>query len=130
VPKGGYTLIDEKNPDVIIIATGSEVSIALSATEKLKEKKIKAKVVSMVSYEIFIKQEKKYRDSILIPGVKKLVVEAGSPVFWQAVIKNEGEVLGVEKFGASAPGGVVMGKYGFTVENIIRKAELILGKGQ
>ncbi|MCE5301406.1 MAG: transketolase [Spirochaetia bacterium] len=123
VEKGGYALNDEQKPEIILIATGSEVHPALAAAEKLKEKKIRARVVSMPSYEIFMKQPQAYRDAVIPPKNKKrLIIEAGSTSFWRGLAGDEGDVLGVDTFGASAPGKIVMEKYGFTVENVVAKA--------
>jgi len=128
--KGAYCLEDcTGKPDILLIATGSEVHLAIGAQAKLSEKSIKARVISMPSYEIFMKQPQQYRDSIIPPAVKKrLIIEAGSTSFWRELAGEQGDVLGVDIFGASAPGKVVMEKYGFTVENTVEKALKILNK--
>lgn len=126
--KGAY-ILEEKAaaPDILIIATGSEVHLALAAAEKAGEKGIKARVVSMPSYEIFMRQDKDYRDSVIPPGMKKrLVIEAGATAFWRGLAGDNGDVLGIDNFGASAPGKIVMEKNGFTVENVISKMNKIL----
>ncbi len=119
--KGAYILEDcAGKPEVILIATGSEVHLAASAQVKLKEKGIKTRVISMPSYEMFMNQPQQYRESIIPSNVKKrLIIEAGSTSFWRALAGEQGDVLGVDTFGASAPGKVVMEKYGFTVERVL-----------
>jgi transketolase len=125
--KGGYCLADcAGKPDVLLIATGSEVHLAMGAQEKLFAKGIKARVVSMPSYEIFMAQPDAYRESIIPAAVKKrLIIEAGSTPFWRGLAGDAGDVLGIDIFGASAPGRVVMEKYGFTADNVAAKAEAL-----
>jgi transketolase len=122
--KGAYILSPSKTEaQVILIATGSEVSLALAAQEKLAEKNISSSVVSMPSVELFDAQPKEYRDKILPPSIKaRLAVEAGSPKGWREYVGDEGDIIGINHFGASAPGPVVMEKYGFTVENVVKHA--------
>jgi transketolase len=129
--KGAYVLADGKgkNPDIILIATGSEVWLALGAREELAKEKIQARVVSMPSWELFERQPKEYRESVLPPAVRKrLAVEAGSPMGWHKYLGDEGDILGITKFGASAPGDVVLKEYGFTVANVVRRAKALLEK--
>lgn len=128
--KGAYILADtEGTPDVIIIATGSEVHISLSAMEKLLEKGIKARVVSMPSIELFKENPKEYRDEVLPPAVKnRVIVEAGISMGWEKYAGEKGIIIGIDTFGVSAPGGAVMKKFGFTVENIIEKVINLIGK--
>jgi transketolase len=130
--KGGYCLADcAGKPDVLLIATGSEVHLAMGAREKLFAKGIKARVVSMTSYEIFMAQPDAYRESIIPAAVKKrLIIEAGSTPFWRGLAGDAGDVLGIDIFGASAPGKVVMEKYGFTVDNVVAKAEALFKPGR
>jgi transketolase len=130
--KGGYCLADcAGKPDVLLIATGSEVHLAMGAREKLFAKGIKARVVSMPSYEIFMAQPDAYRESIIPAAVKKrLIIEAGSTPFWRGLAGDAGDVLGIDIFGASAPGKVVMEKYGFTVDNVVAKAEALFKPGR
>jgi transketolase len=131
VLKGGYIIKEAGGaPDMIIIATGSEVHLALESAEKLEQKGIKARVVSMPSYEIFMRQDDNYRNSVLPPYMKRrLVIEAGATAFWRGIAGDKGDVIGVDRFGASAPGSVVMEKYGFTTENVLEKAMKILKNG-
>ena len=126
--KGAYILSPSKTEaQVILIATGSEVSLALAAQEKLAEKNISSSVVSMPSVELFDAQPKEYRDKILPPSIKaRLAVEAGSPKGWREYVGDEGDIIGINHFGASAPGPVVMEKYGFTVENVVKHALVLI----
>jgi transketolase len=126
--KGAYILADTADKaEIIIIATGSEVHLALASHDKLTEKGIKCRVVSMPSYEIFMEQSCEYRNHIIPAEIKKrIVIEAGATAFWRGLAGDMGEVIGVDKFGASAPGNVVMDKYGFNVNNVVEKAMLLL----
>jgi transketolase len=128
--KGAYILADtEGTPDVIIIATGSEVSISLTAKEKLLEKGIKARVVSMPSIELFNENPKEYRDKVLPPAIKnRVIVEAGITMGWEKYAGEKGVIIGIDTFGASAPGGTIMKKFGFTAENIVEKVMGLVGK--
>ena len=126
--KGAYILSDsDGEPDIILIATGSEVHLILEAQEKLKEDGIKARVVSMPSWSLFDKQSAAYRESVLPKHIRKrLAVEAGSPVGWLKYVTDEGDVLGIERFGESAPGDEVMKEYGFSVENVVKRSKALL----
>ncbi len=126
--KGAYVLADcDGKPDIILIGTGSEVHIILEAKARLLEKGVAARVVSMPSWELFEKTSQKYKDRVLLPDVQtRLAVEAGSPMGWCRYVGTSGAVIGINSFGASAPGGIVMEKYGFTSEHVVEKAlELI-----
>lgn len=115
-------------PDLMLIATGSELHLALAAQDELALQKVHASVVSMPCWELFDMQSQEYRDSVLPPQVtKRLAIEAGSPLGWHKYVGTAGEILAVEQFGASAPGEIVLREYGFTVENVIRKAFALLG---
>jgi transketolase len=129
--RGGYILADAEGgaPEVILIATGSELSLAVEARLKLLEQKVRARVVSLPSWELFDEQPQDYRDQVLPPGVTaRLAVEAGSPQGWHRYVGSGGGVLAVERFGASAPGDVVLREYGFTVENVCKLALAQLGR--
>jgi transketolase len=128
--KGAYVLSDcDGKPDIILIGTGSEVHIILEAKTRLLEKGIAARVVSMPSWELFEKTSQKYKDRVLLPDVQtRLAVEAGSPMGWCRYVGTSGGVIGINSFGASAPGGIVMEKYGFTSEHVIEKAMELLKK--
>lgn len=122
--RGAYVLSDTDGaPDLIIIATGSEVHISLDASEALLEKGIKARVVSMPSKELFNESPQDYKDSVLSPEVKnRIIVEAGISMGWEGYAGDNGIIIGIDRYGSSAPGGTVMAEYGFTAENIIEKA--------
>ncbi|MGV8993905.1 MAG: transketolase [Flavobacterium sp.] len=126
--KGAYILSDSEGaPDIILIATGSEVQLIMQAQIELKKDKIQARVLSMPSWNLFDKQDCAYREKVLPKGIRKrLAVEAGSPVGWMKYTTDDGDVIGIEKFGESAPGEVVMKEYGFTVENVVKRAKALL----
>jgi transketolase len=129
VSKGAYTLFDSAGtPDLILIATGSEVHLATEAYNKLTNQGIKARVVSMPSVEIFNEQDDAYKVSVIPPNVKKrLVIEAGSSVGWWKLAGDEGDVIGVDMFGESAPGNIVFENYGFTMEHVVARSLQLLG---
>ena len=127
--KGAYVLADAPNgkPDIILIGTGSEVSLVVAAREKLAEQKFNARIVSMPSWELFNAQSKEYRESVLPASTRaRLAVEAGLPMGWHRYVGDGGDVIGIERFGASAPGNLVMEKYGFTVNNVVERALTLL----
>ena len=126
-PKGAYVLSPaEGEAKVIIIATGSEVELALKAQAVLKEDGIQASVVSMPSWDLFDAQDEAYKASVLPAGVAKFAVEAGVPYGWSRYTGCEKRVLGITTFGASAPGDTMMKEYGFTVENLVAKIKATL----
>jgi transketolase len=126
--KGAYILSDsEKEAQIILIGTGSEVCLLMDAQEKLKEQNIAARVVSMPSWELFEKQSKEYKEKILPAKLKKrLAVEAASTLGWHKYVTDEGDVLGMTTFGKSAPAEDLFKLFGFTVENIVEKAKALL----
>jgi len=129
VPLGGYILADSPTsgrPDIVLIATGSEVQLALDGRERLAAGGVHARVVSMPSTSLFAAQSDDYRERILPTGVPLLVIEAGSPVGWQSFVGPRIAVIGIDTFGSSAPGPVVMEHYGFTAENVCRQAHRVL----
>ena len=122
--KGAYVLVEADKPDVLLLATGSEVSLAMGACEKLAADGISARVVSMPCWELFEKQSKEYKDSVLPPNVKARVgIEAGVEQGWNKWLGEEGIFIGMSSFGASAPGKVCFEKFGITVENTIAAAK-------
>jgi transketolase len=128
---GAYVLadVDVGSPDVILIGTGSEVSLRVSARETLKGFGVKARVVSMPSWSLFEAQGDSYRESVLPRGIKKRVtVEAASPIGWHRWAGDEGSVIGLERFGASAPGQDVLTHLGFTADHVASAALRLLGK--
>jgi len=119
IARGGYVLSDvDGTPDVILIATGSEVALASGAKDVLAGQGIKARVVSMPCADLFDRQDKAWRDSVLLPGVRRVAVEAGCTMSWYKYTGLDGAVVGLDRFGESAPGGTVMKYFGFTVENV------------
>jgi transketolase len=128
--KGGYTLIDSEGlPELIIIATGSELHLAVEAQKELKNKGVNVRVVSIPSWELFEKQSDDYKEQVLPIAVKKRVsVEAASTFGWERYIGLEGKAIGMTTFGTSAPGNEVMKKFGFTVDNVVNKSLELLKK--
>jgi transketolase len=128
VDKGAYILSDsDGEPQVILMASGSEVHLILQAQEKLKEQSINARIVSFPSWELFDAQSAEYKEKVLPKKVRaRLAVEAGSPVGWCQYVTDDGDVLGINKFGESAPGEEVMAEFGFTIENVVAKAKALL----
>jgi transketolase len=126
--KGAYILIENSSvPDLILIGTGSEVQLALGAYDQLVKEGVKARVVSMPSWELFERQTKEYRDAVLPPSVKKrIAVEAAVSMGWEKYIGDAGRFVGMHSFGASAPVDAVFKHFGFTVENVVKTAKEIL----
>ncbi len=128
--RGAYVLADAPNgePDIILIATGSEVSLIMAARHRLQEQNVMARAVSMPSWDLFEAQPRSYRDEVLPPSVQaRLAVEAGASLGWHRYVGDHGDVRGIDRYGASAPGEVVMRKYGFTVDNVCKLATAVLG---
>ncbi|HVL12997.1 MAG TPA: transketolase [Gemmata sp.] len=129
VAKGGYALNDVAKPDVILIGTGSEVSLCVEAAEKLAAEGVKARVVSLPSWELFEKQPKDYRDAVLPPAVTaRVCVEAGAAFGWERYAGTTGAIIGMRSFGASAPVKDVLKHFGFTTDNVLAAARKQLGK--
>ena len=127
--RGAYVLVDagEGPPELILIATGSEVSLVLDAHRQLAGEGIRSRVVSMPSWELFERQSAEYRQAVLPPAVQARVsVEAASPFGWERYVGPGGAIIGVDRFGASAPGTEVMARYGFTVEHVVATAKAVL----
>ena len=131
VRKGAYVLADsgEGEPQIILIATGSEVHLALEVYEKVRAEGIRIRIVNMASWDLFERQPKEYRDEILPPRItKRISVEAGSTYGWHKYIGLEGEALGIDRFGASAPGKLLLEKFGFTSGNLYGRVKALLAK--
>ena len=127
IEKGGYVLRDcEGTPELIMIATGSEVGLASDAFDVLTEKGHKVRLVSMPSTDMFDDQDQAYKDAVLIPGVKRLAIEAGVTDFWRKYVGLEGDVVGIDTFGESAPAAELFKEFGFTVDNVVAHAEKLL----
>jgi len=129
VSKGGYVVVEAENPEIVIIGTGAEVWQAIDGAKLLADAGIAARVVSMPSTKIFDEQSAEYKDSILLPGVPKLAIEAGATIgWWKYLVGGKGAVIGMERFGASAPGPIVLKELGFTADNVVAHAKALLGK--
>ena len=131
VARGAYVLAeaDGGSPDVILIGTGSEVNLCMTAREKLKAQGVQARVVSMPCWSLFENQDESYRESVLPRNIKKRVtIEAASPIGWRQWAGDEGAVIGLERFGASAPGQEVFEHLGFTADHVVAAALRILGR--
>jgi len=124
--RGAYILLDTpgKKPDILLIATGSEVSLILAAQQKLAEEGIATRTISMPSWELFDAQPQEYRDEVMPPSISaRLAVEAGISQGWHKYVGDKGDILGLDHFGVSAPGKIVFEKFGFTADNIIARAK-------
>ena len=129
--RGAYVLSDAKNgkPDLILIASGSEVGLIVSAAERLQAEGVAVRCVSMPSWDLFEKQPQSYRDEVLPPNVTaRLAVELGVRQGWDRYIGAHGDMLGVDRYGASAPADKLLAEYGFTVDNVIKRAKALLAK--
>ncbi|ASK63442.1 transketolase [Virgibacillus phasianinus] len=129
VKKGAYVISksEKETPDALILATGSEVQLAVRAQKELLEKDIHVNVVSMPSWDRFNEQEAAYRNEVIPPQVKsRLAIEMASPFGWERYVGDQGTVLGIDTFGASANGDKVMEEYGFTVENVVKQVEKLI----
>ena len=127
--RGAYVLIDEPDgkPDLILIASGSELGLVVAASRQLATEQIVTRIVSMPSWDLFDAQPMDYRNAVLPPSTRaRLAVEAGASQGWHRYVGDAGDVLGVDRFGTSAPGEVVMREYGFTVDNVCKHARTLL----
>jgi len=130
VARGAYVLSDsDGSPEAILIATGSEVAVALEAQAKLAAEGIKARVVSMPCWELFEEQAAEYRDSVLPAGVTaRVAIEAGCSLGWHKWVGDAGDIIAIDRFGASAPGAKLMAEFGFTADNAVAKVKALLGR--
>ena len=129
--KGAYILTDsvKSQPDIILMASGSEVQLVYEAGKVLKSKGVEARIVSMPSWELFEEQPEEYRESVLPKNVRaRLAVEAGSSFGWHKYTGTEGDILSIDHFGASAPAEILFEKFGFTIDNVVERAVKLLGK--
>ncbi|MCK5148463.1 transketolase [bacterium] len=126
IEKGGYILERAISADLIIIGSGSELSLAIEAAKKLRQKKYKIQVVSMPSQDLFLCQDDEYRRSVLPAGTPVVVIEAGVSQGWFGIVESPMTFIGIEHFGASAPASVLAEKFGLTVENVVNKALKLL----
>jgi transketolase len=130
--RGAYVLADAPSgrPQVILMASGSEVQLIVEAREKLSAQKVEARIVSMPSWELFDAQTQEYRDSVMLPSVQaRLAVEAGVSQGWHRYVGGQGDVVSVDRFGASAPANILIQKYGLTAENVFQRALALVHKG-
>lgn len=128
--QGAYVLVDAPGgkPDLILIGTGSEVALVVAAAQKLADRAVHSRVVSMPSWELFDAAPRAYRDAVLLPNVAaRLAIEAGVTQGWHRYVGDRGDVLGIDRFGASAPGDVVLREFGYTVDNVCARALAVLG---
>jgi transketolase len=130
--RGAYVLNpskDSKPPELILIASGSEVSLIVGAEATLRERGVRVRLVSMPSWELFADESPDYRESVLPSAVTaRLSVEAACSMGWDRWVGSKGDILSVDRFGASAPGGVVMKEYGFSVDNVVKRSSALLGR--
>jgi len=126
VSRGAYVLQDASNPQVVLIGTGSEVSAAMDAAKLLAAEGIAVRVVSFPSWKIFEEQTAEYRASVLPAGVPKLAVEAGATLGWWKFVGQDGDVIGLDRFGASAPGPTVLKELGFGADSIAARAKALV----
>ena len=126
IDKGGYLLVEEKNTDITLIASGSELKLVIAAGEALAKEGIKANVVSMPCLDKFYSQDQEYRSSVIDPNLPKLVVEALHPDSWHGLVNLNDMIIGIDTFGESAPANELMIKFGFTVENVIAETKKLL----
>ena len=127
--RGAYILKDSENPEVLLIATGSEVEPCMKAYDLLKEQNVSARVVSMPCTELFEEQDAEYKESVLPRNITaRVAVEAGVSMGWEKYVGPEGKIISIDRFGASAPAGTLFKEFGFTAENVAAKALEALGK--
>lgn len=129
IKRGAYVVSEAKDGKAVaqIIATGSEVQLAVKAQEALAEEGIAVRVISMPSWDLFEKQDKAYKESVILPDVKaRLAIEMAHPMGWEKYVGDAGDILGISTFGASAPGDRVIKEYGFTVENVVSRIKALL----
>ena len=126
--KGAYILSEaSKNPDLILMATGSEVALIMEAQAKLEAEGISTRVVSMPSWELFEKQDAAYKEKVFPKAYqKRLAVEMASPMGWHKYTTDEGDMLGMTTFGESAPAEDLYKHFGFTVDNVVKRAKALL----
>jgi transketolase len=128
IARGAYVLQDPVNAQVILIATGSEIELAVKSAAELAVKGIVARVVSMPSTDVFDRQDAAYKASVLTKGVPRVAIEAGVSDIWYKYVGLEGAVVGIDTFGESAPAGVLFKHFGFTVDNVVAKVNSVLGR--
>jgi transketolase len=128
--RGAYVLADAPGgaPEVVLMSSGSEVALVLDAQKKLEADGIRTRTVSMPSMELFARQDQAYRDSVLPKGVKRIAIEAAHPMSWYRWVGDDGVILGLERFGASAPAARIYTELGLTVDRVVETAKQLVGK--
>jgi transketolase len=128
--RGAYVLADTPGgaPEVVLISSGSEVGLILDAQKKLEADGIRARAVSMPSHELFARQDESYRNSVLPKGVRRIAMEAAHPMSWYRWVGDDGVILGLERFGASAPAATIYTHLGITVDRMVDTAKKLVGK--
>jgi len=129
--KGAYVLADAQGgaPELILLASGSEVGLIVRAAARLQAEGIRVRCVSMPSWDLFERQDQAYRDAVLPPAVAaRLSVEAGSVMGWKRWVGDAGDSIGIDHYGASAPAKTLLKEFGFTVENVVGRARALLGR--
>jgi transketolase len=128
--RGAYVLADAPGgaPEVVLISSGSEVGLILDAQKKLEADGIRARAVSMPSHELFARQDESYRNSVLPKGIRRIAMEAAHPMSWYRWVGDDGVILGLERFGASAPAATIYTQLGITVDRMVETAKQIVGK--
>jgi transketolase len=128
--RGAYVLADAPggSPEVVLMSSGSEVGLVLDAQKKLEADGIRARAVSMPSHELFARQDETYRNTVLPRGVKRIAMEAAHPMSWYRWVGDDGIILGIERFGASAPAATIYTHLGITVDRMVETAKKLVGK--
>jgi transketolase len=126
IRRGGYVISEAQDPKAVIVATGSEVQLAIGAKQELAKEGIPVRVVSMPCTSVFDRQPPMYRDVVLIPTLRKVAVEAGASDYWRKYVGLEGAVVGIDRYGESAPGGKLFEYFGFTVEKVVEAVKRVL----
>ncbi|MFL5470309.1 MAG: transketolase-like TK C-terminal-containing protein [Gemmatimonadaceae bacterium] len=128
--RGAYVLADPAGgaPQIVLMSSGSEVALILDAQKKLEAEGIRARAVSMPSHELFARQDQAYRESVLPRGVKRIAMEAAHPMSWYKWVGDDGVILGIERFGASAPAAEIYKHLGITVDHMVDTAKRLVGK--
>ncbi|HEU4929085.1 MAG TPA: transketolase, partial [Candidatus Krumholzibacteria bacterium] len=131
VARGAYVVGEssKKKPDVVLVATGSEVHLALEARSVLEARGVATRVVSMPSWELFFQQTPRYQNGVLARSARKVAIEAGATLGWRTIIGDKGVIIGLDRFGASAPGHIAMEQLGFNVDNVVATVLATMGKG-
>ena len=131
VARGAYIVGEssKKKPNVVLVATGSEVHLALEARSVLEARGVATRVVSMPSWELFFQQTPRYQNGVLARSARKIAIEAGATLGWRAIVGDKGAIIGLDRFGASAPGHIAMEQLGFNVDRVVETALAAVGKG-